>query len=96
MSCQRRFWIELAPGYDRAGHRAANASWEKPQAWNIGATTTVISSARHGVRSSTAFSSLGPPPERLAPLALPVVPDGEQDEPAPAAGAFWPPTECVR
>ena len=54
---------------------AAKASCEKPQAWNIGATTTVTSSARHGVRSRMAFSVWGLPPEWLAPFGVPVVPD---------------------
>ena len=52
------------------------ASWPKPQAWNIGAATTVVSSARHGIRSSIAASaSVPPPPERRAPFGVPVVPE---------------------
>lgn len=56
---------------------AASSSWEKPQAWNIGATITMGSSARHGVRSRIAFSVPIPalPPDCLAPLGVPVVPE---------------------
>ena len=57
---------------------AAKMSCEKPHAWNIGATTTTDSSACHGVRSRMALRIPGPPsvpPECLAPLGLPVVPD---------------------
>ena len=54
---------------------AANANCEKPQAWNIGATITTVSSVRQGVRSRIDFSTSGPPPEWLAPFGLPVVPE---------------------
>ena len=56
---------------------AANTNWEKPQAWNIGATITMVSSARHGVRSRIALSvpMPAPPPDCLAPLGDPVVPE---------------------
>ena len=54
---------------------AAIASWANPHAWNIGATITVTSSARHGVRSRIDFNASALPPECLAPLGVPVVPD---------------------
>src|SRR3569623_1525755 len=53
----------------------ANTNWEKPQAWNIGATTTVVSPTRHGVRLKIATRLLAPPPECLAPVGVPEVPD---------------------
>ncbi len=53
----------------------ANTSCEKPQAWNIGATTTVVSPSRHGVRRRIATRLPAPPPECLAPLGVPVVPE---------------------
>ena len=51
------------------------ASWPNPQAWNIGAATTVVSPARHGIRSSIAASEPAAPPERRAPFGVPVVPE---------------------
>ena len=54
---------------------AAMTSWPKPQAWNIGAATTTVSSARHGIRSSIAERPGAAPPECLAPLGVPVVPE---------------------
>ena len=56
---------------------AANTNCEKPQAWNIGATITIGSSARHGVRSRIALRvpTPAPPPDWLAPLGAPVVPE---------------------
>ena len=52
------------------------ASWPNPQAWNIGAVTTVVCSARQGMRSSIDASAAAPPlPDRRAPLGVPVVPD---------------------
>ena len=54
---------------------AAMPSCPNPHAWNIGATTTVVCSARHGVRSRIDFNASALPPECLAPLGDPVVPD---------------------
>ena len=54
---------------------AEMASCPKPQAWNIGAATTVFSPARHGIRSSIAASDPAAPPERRAPFGVPVVPE---------------------
>ena len=46
-----------------------------PQAWNIGAATTRVSSVRHGTRSIEATRSLTPPlAPRRAPFGVPVVP----------------------
>src|ERR1700761_814523 len=54
---------------------AAMPNCPNPQAWNMGATITVVCSARHGVRSRIDFNAFALPPECLAPLGDPVVPD---------------------
>ena len=51
------------------------ASWPNPQAWNIGAATTVVPPAFHGIRSSIAASEPAAPPDRRAPFGVPVVPE---------------------
>ena len=54
---------------------AAMTICPKPHAWKVGAATTTVSSPCHGIRSSIAASSSGPPPLRVAPLGVPVVPE---------------------
>ena len=54
---------------------AARTRQPNPHAWNIGAATTTVSSARHGTRSMIATRSPAPPPvPRRAPFGAPVVP----------------------
>ena len=78
-----------ATGIDAMVHaiEAANTNCEKPQAWNIGATTTTVRSVCHGTRSRIALSSPRPPPECLAPLGVPVVPEVSRMVLPGAAGA---------
>ncbi len=73
---QRRFGVELAAVTTVQAIDAANNRCEKPQAWNIGATTTTVLSVRHGTRSNDGAhlveSATG---ISLAPLGVPVVPE---------------------